>query len=328
MIAILAAATLAGIGVRIAEVDVVGPSNGLVLDSGAAGESRFARTFEAGERLRIAGPVPVEDAEAPLAPLVRWTREESFEDGSIARGSARFAGWREDRAADSIAALPPGLRARTRPPLEAPDVRASPAVLALLPACFVLALAMRRRRAAAPAIGVLGAAVVIGIGWPRGAAPASAAAVLECDAESEAALEVAASLGNVELPLADLESSVVEIPEARGRVVWTQSDPDLWSASAPGASIVVLRRVDLGGKTWTRERNSALALAETWVREEGTWTARGAWAASAPLPPPVTGGSPIPPPGWLQAGLPQGIPILLGRIADSNPTRFVRLTGF
>jgi hypothetical protein len=329
VIALVAAVVLAGTGVRIAEIDVVGPVSGLVLDSGAAGESRSARAFEAGERLRITVPVPVEDAEAPVAPLVRWTREESFEEGSVARGSARFVGWRADRAAEAIAALPPGLRARTRPPLGAPDVHASAAELALLPACFVLGLALRRRRAAAPAIGIAGAAIVLALGWPRDATPASAASVLECDAQSDSALEVAASFARIDLPLADLETCVVEIPEARARVVWSQTDGDLWTASAPDASIVVLRRVDLGGKTWTRERNGALALAEAWLREEGTWTARGPWDASAPLPGPRDG---APPPGWLQAGLPQGIPILLGRIeearGDARALRFVRLTGF
>ena len=325
MIAHVVVAILAGTGVRVAEVDVVGPVSGLVVNSGAAGESRFARAFEAGEKLRIAGPVPVEDAEAPVAPALRWTREESFDAGSIARGSARFAGWREDRAAAAIAALPPGLLARPRPPLGAPDVRASPAELALLPACFVLGLALRRRRGASAAVGVLGAAVVLALGWPRAAATPSTATVLECAAESDAALEVAASFGRVEVPLSDFETCVVEIPDARTRVVWSEIETDEWSASAAGASIVRLRPFDLGGKRWTRERNAAFPLAETWVREEGTWTARGPWPAGGSIPEPRAG---PPPPGWLQAGLPQGIPILLGRVADAHEPHFVRLTGF
>jgi hypothetical protein len=325
VIALVAAAILDGTGVRVAEVDVQGPVSGLVLDSGAAGESRFARAFEAGEKMRIAAPVPVEDAESPVAPALRWTRQDSLETGSIARGAARFAGWREDRAAAAIAALPPGLRARTRPPLGAPDVRAGASELALLPACFVLGLALRRRRGAFVAVGVLGAGFVLALGWPRGGATPSTASVLECDAESDAGLEVAASFGRLTVPLSDLESSVVEIAEGRSRVVWSETDQDLWTAAAPGRTIVLLRRIELAGKRWGRDRNGGLALAETWVRDEGTWTARGPWASSAPLPGPRAG---PPPPGWLQAGLPQGVPILLGRIDDAREQRFVRLAGF
>ena len=71
--------------------------------------------------------------------------------------------------------------------------------------------------------------------------------------------------------------------------------------------------------------DAALGLLErAWLRESGAsgWTALGPWLRGAPLPsPPVsTSGSATPgpaaesadPPGWLVAGLPQGVSALVG----------------
>lgn len=324
MIAALAlAAALVSSRVRIAELDVVGPVSGLVLDSGSAGETRFSQAFRSGERLRVSAPVAVVDAAAPVPPAIRWSRDGDLEEA--APGSVRFARWREDRAAEDLAALPPGLLARPRPPVSPPEVRASRATLALLPACFVLGLAVRRRRAVALLVGILGGALLLAAGWPRGGRRAMSADVLEGDAGSEASLWVSASFGRASGTVEELEGALLELPEERTRIVWSQAEEgDAWTASAPGTSIYLLRKVELGEEGYTRARNRNRPLAEAWVREDGAWTSRGPWPMGEPLPAPRDA---PPPPGWLEAGLPQGVPILIGRVAD-DPTLFVRISGF
>jgi len=312
---------------RIGEFDLVGPVSGLVLDSGRAGETRFTRGVDAGERLRVAAPVSVEDADAPTVPEIRWTRGGALDPEAPARGSVRFAGWRTDLAAEAIGRLPPGLLARPRPPVGAPEVRASVATLALLGACFVLGFAARKRRAAALAVGVLGSALVLGLGWTRPSDASSTVSVLECQADEPAALGVSAAFGRTTSLLSQLEEYVLETPDGRPRLVWTETpgESDRWSASAPGSAIVLLRRVEVGDRTPRRQSNRGLPLAECWIREEGEWSARGGWPSGAPLPDPAQR---PPPPGWLQAGLPQGVSILLGRFETETGRSFVRVAGF
>ncbi len=324
MIAALAlAAALLPSRIRIAELDVVGPVGGLVLDSGSAGETRFSQAFRSGERLRVSAPVAVVDAAAPVPPAIRWSRDGDLEEA--APGSVRFARWREDRAAEDLAALPPGLLARPRPPVSPPEVRASRATLALLPACFGVGLAVRRRRAVALLVGILGAAVLLAAGWPRGSRQLAVAGVVECDAGSEGSLWVSASFGRVSATVDELESALLETAEEGRLLVFSQAEEgDSWTASVTGTPIYLVRKVELGEAGYTRERTRNRRLAEAWVREDGAWTSRGSWPVGEPLPGPRDA---PPPPGWLEAGLPQGVPILIGRVAD-EPTLFVRISGF
>jgi hypothetical protein len=329
--ALLAVLATPGNRFRIGEFDLVGPVSGLVLDSGRAGETRFTRAVDAGERLRVAAPVSVEDADSPIVPEIRWTRGGALDPDASARGSARFAGWRTDEAAESIGRLPPGLLARPRPPVGAPEVRASVATLALLGACFVLGFAARKRRAAALAVGVLGSALVLRLGWTRPSDASSTVSVLECQADEPAALGVSAEFGRTTALLTELEEYVLETPDGRPRLVWTETpepstgESDRWSANAPGSAIVLLRRVEIGDRTPRRQSNRGLPLAECWIRDEGAWSARGGWPSGAPLPDPAER---PPPPGWLQAGLPQGVSILLGRFETETGSSFVRVAGF
>jgi hypothetical protein len=308
---------------RWADVEVSGPVRDLVVSLGSAGEARLAGELLPGERQRIAVPLPVRDASAAVAPQIGWNPSAGADPESAGRGSARFLGYREDRASARIEDLPPGLRARTRPPIGPVEPRLRAASLALLPACLVVGLLLRRRSGAALLFAVSGSAAVLFLGWPRGAQPGRKLVVLETDADSGAGLEVTATWERARAPQAELEDCVVESSNDAARVVWTRplGSAGEWTATAHGSALWLLR-------AFARGAGGDRALAETWLREDGEWTARGPWRPGQPLPPPVPG---PPPPGWLAAGLPQGIPVLVGRAADgSGPGEelWVRETGF
>jgi len=314
---------------RWADVEISGPVRDLVISLGSAGEARLAGELLPGERQRIAVPLPVRDASAAVAPQIGWTPSAGADPESAGRGSARFLGYREDRASARIEDLPPGLRARTRPPIGPVEPRLRAASLALLPACLVVGLLLRRRSGAALLFALVGSAAVLFLGWPRGAQPGRKLVVLETDAGSAEGLEVTATWERARASQAELEDRVVESSNDAARIVWTRqlgSGGELgpageWTATARGSALWLLRALARGAG---RDR----ALAETWLREDGEWTARGPWRPGQPLPPPVPG---PPPPGWLAAGLPQGIPVLVGRAAErSGPGEelWVRETGF
>ena len=137
---------------------------------------------------------------------------------------------------------------------------------------------------------------------------------------------ISASFARASATVDELQGTILQTGQERTRLVWTQADEgDTWNASASGSAIYLLRKVELGEGGYTRAENRNRPLAETWLREDGAWTARGPWPVGHPLPGPREA---PPPPGWLEAGLPQGVPILLGRVEDSPTGMFVRLSGF
>ncbi len=310
---------------RLGDVDVTGPVRDLVLSLGSAGETRLQGELLRGEHVRLAVPLAQRDAVAELAPEARWLGDD---DAAVDRGRVHFLGWRVDRAVQAIEALPPGLRSRSRPALVAPEIRLPRAALAFLPACLVAGLALRRRSLASFAVAVVGSGIVLGLAWPKQLGRLQEITVLETDADADAGLSVTASWERTSASDAELEDEVVEVARDGTRTVWAGSFArgGAWSATAPGSALLVLRRFEAAGERFRRDRNGARALAETWVREDGAWTARGAWARDQPLPPARNG---APPPGWLAADLPQGVAVLLGRTeGPANAAVWIRETGF
>jgi len=319
---------------RIADVEVQGPVRDLVLALGSAGEARLEGGLLEGERLHLSVPLPLGNSHVSVTPELRWTPGDPTEEEVGRRGRARFLGWRADLACEAIERLPPGLRSRSRPPISAPEVRVPLASLALLPALFVLGLGLRRRRAASILLSGVGSIAVLALGWPRAAREPTRVTILESDAQAAAGLALSATWERASISASDLELTCLEASKQDARIVWTGgisgSASGRWSVLARGSALYLLRPLDPGTAVFSADVNRRLALIETWVREEGSWTSRGPWTLGEPLPAPADRGRESAPPGWLVAGLPQGIPVLLGRAAASEgpgETVWIRQTG-
>jgi len=312
---LLVAGSVLGSRGRIGEVEVVGPVRDLVISLGQSGETRLEGVLLAGERVRLRVPLAARgEGEPVVVPRLTWPAEDPGEPG----GSARFLGWSAEGS--PLDRLPPGIRSRPRPPVGPPSTSLPPAALALLPACFLLAVYARERRAVSLLVSLAGAALVLALSRARD--PASAGAtVIELARGSDLALEVRASFAAASVDEALLPSTALEVEPEGARVVWTGSfHPGVaWRARSPGCAMYLLQAHDAGEKRFP--------LAEAWVRDEGEWTSRGAWSMESPLPPPRPG---PPPPGWLSSGLPQGVSVLLGRIETGVGGRgeaWIRYTG-
>jgi hypothetical protein len=315
---------------RRAELEVVGPVQDLVLSLGSAGESRLLGELLPGERVSISVPLPARDAAPRIVPEIRWSGGEGLDAGSEGRGRVRFLGWSEDLAAKAIDALPPGLRARSRPPLSPPEVLLPRASLALLPACLVVGLALRRRAVLSLLFAGFASGALLGLGWPREGRAEREVIVLEGDAQNPSGLAVKATWESARLSADELGDAVVETSREDARVVWTGSlsGAGTWSAFARNSAIYVQTAVEAPEEVFRREANGGRDLAEAWVREEGVWTARGPWPHGTPLPAIEVGSAP---PGWIVAGLPQGVSVLVGRASAperSKSATWVRETGF
>lgn len=304
---------------RVGEVEVVGPVHELVISLGQSGETRLEGGLLAGERVRLRMPLAARgEGDPEVVPRMSWLAEDPGAPG----GSARFLGWSVDGAEESpLDRLPPGILSRPRPPVGPPSTSLPLAALALLPACFLLAVLARERRAASILVSLAGAALVLALSRARDSASAGAT-VLELAEGSDLALEIRASFSTASLEAAELPFSALEVEPEGARVVWTGSfEPGTpWRVRSPGCTLYVLRAHDAG--------DHRFPLAETWIREDGEWTARGAWSMGSPVPSPRPG---PPPPGWLSSGLPQGVSVLLGRLetgARGPGEAWIRFTGF
>jgi hypothetical protein len=325
---------------RLAQIEVIGPLRDLELSVGAAGTTRVAGELLAGERQRLVVPVPVRSSSPhDPPPRISWPASEGVEEAGLGRGSARFLGWGARPSA--VEELPAGLLARPRPPVESDPVRLPLATLALLPGAFVLALAIRRRRVPSILVSLGSAGLVLVLAGRRGETSEVGPRetwILELARGSAVGLEVRTSFGRATLEAHALaETALVTDPED-ARVVWDGSFQAgaAWTARAPRAIFHTLRAVPSAAFDFAPDANRVGPLAQSWVRDGGAWTARGPWRLGERLPAPREG---PPPPGWLAAGLPQGVGVLLGRLESADPKErgrlrrdrgdgWVRLTGF
>jgi hypothetical protein len=301
----------------LAEVALEGPLGGVVLDMGAGGETRLVGALLSGETRRLVVPLPARTESERFTPSIHVTPLAGFTADE--RGAVRFVRWLEPAGA-GIESLPPGLRARARPPVSRDVVRPSTAALLALAAVGVAILGLAERARAALFAALAGSAAIAWISPVRASEFEAHVALVEADAASTPWLDVEAAADELELaPPLDFVS--IEVWPPASRLVWRMSlDPEpTLDVSGRDVRLYRLALFDPGDARIDRTKNDFAPLRESWVREGGEWRSHGAWPLGEPLPPaldPPSDG----PPGWLASGLPQGPAILIGRIdPDRSP---------
>ena len=310
------------------EVELEGPLARVVLDCGADGETRLAGALVAGERRRLAVPVPVRSplGTAGLGPEALPTI--TGEGG----GAARVLGWAGAQPIADLERLGPAgreLRARPRPPLVdgVAGAAPAPAELLVLAGAFALALAARRRAPAVLALGLVAGAVLLWRPQTRGAAVELR--VWECDLGRGRAVLVRGGAGELDARGA----SVLEVaPAGRAMVLELGLAGGGIRALAPGAALWAVQPAE--PPAIGPAENGWRSLEAVWVRSpRGDWSGRGPWPRGASLMPDPSGAAAAAePPGWLKAGLPPGRGVLLARLAPAPDggagTRWLRAVGF
>lgn len=315
-------------GIRIAELRLTGPLREVTLENAGSWRTRVTCDLAPGEVRTVRVPLATSDAPRD-EPELRLLPPDGPGDAvlvALAAGEDPFT-W---------SALPAGLRARSWPPLRPARPRPDAARLALVAGALCLGLALGalgRRRTVALAVGALACAAPFVL--PARAPAALALRVHEGDAESGEWLRVDGAREILDLRPGAL-GWAESLPFARERsfeVTLETGGALRWALSGKGLALYFCEHLS-AFESFEPRSNEALALAACWTRDAaGAWTARGAWAVGAPLPPPGAGGGEAPP-GWLAAGLPQGVGVLLGRVARDGSEReggrlgFVRLVGF
>lgn len=231
-------------------------------------------------------------------------------------GGTRLPGnWRD---------LPASLRGRSLPPLEAVPVRPAPALLTGAVAGLLLVFALRRRPFLALGAGALAAGALAAVAPPAELAPAGVT-VLEGDGDSGRWLLVRSAPGRLELGAREEGWLEVRPADREVRVEADRRTGALVAAlEAPGAELH-LRRERVAPRQPGRGSPGGHDFRQTWVREPGEgWRALGPWAGEQPLP--EAGPEGPAPPGWLVAGLPQGVPALVGELrAPAGQRSWLRL---
>ncbi|TDJ67865.1 MAG: hypothetical protein E2O39_14040 [Planctomycetota bacterium] len=315
-----------------ARLDLAGPLETVELEAGR-GVTRLVLDLRAGESVRIVVPVSERSPLDLVEPRVRRVVPGA--------GRAAFAGW--VTAPQEWEELPAGLRARVRPPVGPRAAVVGWRTLALLGGVALLVAGARRRPVAALALGLAGAALVFLFPGTEGPGAPAPIRVLEGEAETGRWLAVEAAYAQLAVePEAVMRVETLPRDAVLDWTVRVVAADRTWSASAPGAAIVSFTALGPGERALTPARNGLGDLAEAWVRGAGgVWSARGPWPAGLALPPPESrapGESQAPdPPGWLASGLPQGVGVLVGRLAPGalaagrtaadGPT-WLRLVGF
>jgi hypothetical protein len=94
------------------------------------------------------------------------------------------------------------------------------------------------------------------------------------------------------------------------------SGDGVWLLVAERGTWLVERELSAGARLLVPEVNTWGACADVWVRElDGAWGRRGPWEHGAGLPEALADGVGSAPPGWLAEGLPQGVRVLVARLA-------------
>ncbi|MFN0243855.1 MAG: hypothetical protein ACKVWV_13280 [Planctomycetota bacterium] len=290
-----------------AEIEITGPAASIVLSMGDAGRTLVDGALARGETRRLEVHLPAMSASMRFTPTIEFDARGSSE------GRVRFVDW-IDRASVTEA-LPPGLRARARPPVERGRVRPSVSALCLCAAALVLGVSLRRRPRVVAALAIGCAAGVYVLPPDRDLDAIAHATVYEIAGGAPLALRVDASFAWLELPPAGRELAVEVLP-VNVPVEWRVSLTDGGrKASSPSARFYRLELLDAGARRIARDDNEWGPLSEVWTRFDGDWVARGAWNPGTALP---AGAARDAPPGWLAAGLPQGVDVLLARARDED----------
>ncbi len=290
-------------GFRRATVALVGPLEEAILTEPSGSTTRIECALASGSHLLLAVPLW---ASLELSRRATGTTRP-------AEGTVELRSIEEEHWDDPWSALVPGLRLRSRPPVELAARTPGLAAGSLLVATLVGVAGLRKRTFLALGIGLVGAAALVIL--PLGTTSGRVTCVLEGDAPSGGWLCVQARAEELELP--DGGPLALEVDPIRApllfRVEHSQSGVDRWFVEARGARLVRIDALRAPGGQLEAEDNTLLDLESCWVRDaDGTWTDRGSWRRGERLPAARAGSLP---PGWLASLLPQGVGILIGRVS-------------
>lgn len=320
--ALLACAALAHAGesrVAWAEIELHGPLRELVLAHDApagarasAERLRFDGELADGESRTLAVPVPVRETTRGRTPRFNW--DVAADDA--ARGRAQFVRWLPAApGTEPPAGVAPALRARPRPPVERSAPRVPAAALLALAAGALCSAAARRRTWLALSAALASGAVAALLVESGASSVAARVRVLEGAADDAQWLAVDTGAARLELSadaLAAASEVALEPADAPLEIVFPLRAGAPVRLAAPRARIHVLR-VEPALATWSADANPFAPFTRTWLRQGGAWSAHGGWGRGAPLPPPAASAEAAP--GWLSAGLPQGVDVFVGEFA-------------
>jgi hypothetical protein len=230
------------------------------------------------------------------------------------------------RAADAVTPgkLGHGIGRRGRPPVAPSRPRPDLARWLVLGGGACLLLGMRRRPRVAAGTGAFTALLI----FVLPAAPLEGRSVrgIDGDAARDLWLEVNSAHERLEVR-ASRESWF----ETRGgtRAEWLVDRAGRWVLRAPGGEVHSLRRSDstpLDPATGL----PAFALRDVWARSaDGNWSALLDWGPAEAFPPsPAPAGRAAGPTGWLAAGLPQGVSVLVATPVGPGAPDWLRITAF
>lgn len=311
-------------GAVLAELRLEGPLEGVELGEGGR-VTRVEARLGAGERRTVTVPLALSTPARATGALRSRLALCVLPEGVGGRAAVlELSAPRPDLWSSG---LPGTLTMRSRPPLEAAFPRPDATRWALAAAGVAAALVLRRRALLALAASAAVSAALLAL--PGRSGRPAGVVVLEGDARSGAWVLVRGGWGEVE----------VEAGELPWDDVWAAGDPvrwrvriepgrgPRWALVGEGARIYTIQRLGTPPRVAVADYGGP-DLARAWLRaEDGGWRAVGRWRSGEPMP--EAGGRGAPP-GWLAAGLPQGVGILLGELAPSAATEpaWLRLVGF
>lgn len=297
-----------------ARYELHGPMSEPALELVAGSSTRLTGALLAGEHVERLLPVVVDPLGSRGEP--RWTWSEDPDRA----GRARFLGW-DHEAEMQWSALPPGLRARPRPPVLPADTTPPLALFFLLGGAALASVGLARRGRLAPLVPSLAGCVLAW--WFAGAANPGAPltwTVFEGQGGDGPWIEVRAAWETLALPAEATALVLASEPEAAPISVVTKlAHADGLDLRAPGAALTSSRVCDPAPGRIDASGQDCADFEAVWWRAEGEWTYRGAWSRGQALPAARLGD---PPPGWLMNGLPQGPRVCLARTAGPNPRWF------
>jgi hypothetical protein len=303
--------------VGVVELELTGPVETIGIDAG------FERTdlslgLLSGETRRLWSPFLSRARMGSGEPTPRITDPDEARRARVVPGTVvRPIEWAE---------LPVSLKSRGLPALRTVRPEVGALRFAWILAAALLVLGLRRRPAMAALLGV---AAGLAVTWiPAAPVEQPVVRVLEGDLRSGRWLQVRGSRERLQLgePSAGW---VRHLPQAADLHLELRESASgvTWSICSPKSRIYFMEEVSIPS-TPGLQGPGGHAFGEVWLREPGAaWSPRGPWAGEERLPDELEGAPG--PPGWLVAGLPQGVPILAGRLtAEAGEETWLRLVGF
>lgn len=321
---------MSGIALLLAFAQTTAPGRFARAEFALTGPLESAR-FEIAERAVIT-------LDARLAPgEVRWVtlpiphardgRELDIVAPRVVAGEAepvRWLGWSREEVSELESAweqLPLGLRRRAPvDPLQRDERRSALGAAMAALAVFTCTLALRKRLWVALAVSMVGSAAVVAVFF----APPSAdetLRVLEGDGESGRWIAVDVAWERWRGP-SSAPLWFATVPEHA--VVEAHLDlaaPGAWSLTAARTVFRRTTAVEPGARSLDARHNRWGAFDDVWTRTaDGIWRAHGPWEAGRALAEGVDGA----PPGRFNPGLPQGLAVVIARLAPGTFAGFER----